>query len=239
MSKSAAVAGPRHMLTGVTSPAAATRGLKDSPLQRVSEIVLIVGTVLAAAAASGSIWVVRLGVAVAIATALVSCAFAWRALNTARRNYAQAMLKATREHGEVLTEERTRNAAVVETLSLRISDARKVIEKQWVTIARQRQRISGLQDDRVYLRGEVEYRDKIISGLRETVREREAELIALHDETGAEVHHMPRRVLAEHESILPELDAVDDMSAELGSTVVDLKIIEMAMPNYEVDRQPA
>ena len=239
MSKSAAVARPRHMLTGVTSPAAATHGLKDSPLQRVSEIVLIVGTVLAAAAASGSIWVVRLGVAVAIATALVSCAFAWRALNTARRTHAQAMLKATREHGEVLTEERTRNAAVVETLSLRVSDARKVIEKQWVTLARQRQRISGLQDDRVYLSGEVEYRDKIISGLRETVREREAELIALRDETEAEVHHMPRRVLAEHESILPELDAVDDMSAELGSTVADLKIIEMAMPNYEVDRQPA
>ena len=149
------------------------------------------------------------------------------------------MLKATREHGEVLTEERTRNAAVVETLSRRVSDARKVIEKQWVTLARQRQRISGLQDDQVYLRGEVEYRDKIISGLRETVREREAELIALRDETEAEVHHMPRRVLAEHESILPELDAVDDMSAELESSVVDLKIIEMAMPNYEVDRQPA
>jgi hypothetical protein len=227
------------MLTGVTSPAAATRRLKDSPLQRVSEIVLIVGTVLAAAAASGSIWVVRLGVAVAIATALVSCAFAWRALNTARRTHAQAMLKATREHGEVLTEERTRNAAVVETLSLRVSDARKVIEKQWVTIAQQRQRISGLQDDRAYLRGEVEYRDKIISGLRETVREREAELITLRDESEAEVHHMPRRVLAEHESISAELDADDDISVELGSTVVDLKIIEMVLPNYEADRQPA
>jgi chromosome segregation ATPase len=149
------------------------------------------------------------------------------------------MLKATREHGEVLTEERTRNAAVVETLSLRVSDARKVIEKQWVTIAQQRQRISGLQDDRVYLRGEVEYRDKIISGLRETVREREAELIALRDETEAEVHHMPRRVLAEHQSISAELDADDDMSVEFGSTVVDLKIIEMVLPNYEADRQPA
>jgi hypothetical protein len=227
------------MLTGVTSPAAATRGLKNSPLQRISEIVLIVGTVLAAAAASGSIWIVRLGVAVAIATALVTCAFAWRALNTARRTHAQAMLKATRKHSEVLTEERTRNAAVVETLSLRVSDARKVIEKQWVTIARQRQRIAGLQDDRVYLRGELEYRDKIISGLRETVREREAELIALRDETDAEVHHMPRRVLAEHESIPPELDADHEMPVEVGSTVVDLKIIEMVLPNYEADRQPA
>jgi hypothetical protein len=227
------------MLTGVTSPAAATRGLKDSPLQRISEIVLLVGTVLAAAAASGSIWIVRLGVAVAIATALVSCAFAWRALNTARRTHAQAMLMASREHGEVLTEERARNAAVVETLSLRISDARKVIEKQWVSIAQQRQRISGLEDDRVYLRGEVDHREKVISGLRETVREREAELIALRDETEAEVHHMPRRVLAEHEPISPEMDATNDMSAELESTVVDLKLIETAMPNYEADRQLA
>lgn len=227
------------MLTGVTSPAAATRGLKDSPLQRISEIVLVVGTVLAAAAASGSIGVVRLGVAVAIATALVSCAFAWRALNTARRTHAQAMLKATREHGEVLTEERARNAAVVETLSVRICDARKVIEKQWVNIAQQRQRISGLEDDRVYLRGEVDHREKVISGLRETVREREAELIALRDETEAEVHHMPRRVLAEHEPISPELDATNDMSAELESTVVDLKMIETAMPDYEADRQLA
>jgi hypothetical protein len=227
------------MLTGVTSPAAATRGLKASPLQRISEIVLVVGTVLAAAAASGSLWVVRLGVAVAIATALVSCAFAWRALNTARRTHAQAMLKAAREHGEVLTEERARNAAVVETLSLRISDARKVIEKQWVTIAQQRQRISGLEDDRAYLRGEVEHRVKIISGFRETLSAREAELIALRDGTDAEVHHMPRRVQAEHEPIYPELDATSDMSAELESTVVDLKIIETVMPNYEADRQPA
>jgi hypothetical protein len=29
------------------------------------------------------------------------------------------------------------------------------------------------------------------------------------------------------------------MSVELGSTVVDLKIIEMVLPNYEADRQPA
>jgi hypothetical protein len=228
---------PRHMLTGVTSPAAATRELQASPLQRISEIVLVVGTVLAAAAAAGSIWVVRLGVAVAIATALVSCAFAWRALNTARRAHAQAMLKATREHGEVLTEERSRNAAVVDTLSGRIADARKVIEKQWVTIAEQRRRTSRLQDDRVYLRGEVEYRDKIVSRLSDTVREREAELIALRDEPEAEVHHMPRRVLTEHEPICDELDTTDDMSAELDSTVVDLKISEVVLPNYEVDRQ--
>ena len=226
-------------MTGVTSPAAASRGLKDSPLQRISEIVLIVGTVLAAAAASGPTSVVRLGVAVAIAAALVACAFAWRALNTARRTHAQAMLKVTREHGAALTEERTRNAAVVDTLSRRIRDAGKVIEKQRVTIALQRQQVTHLTEDRVFLRGEIEYRDKFISGLRETVRDREAELIALRDEPGAEVHHMPRRVLAEHEPTWQELNASDDTAAELSPDAVDLKIIEMVTPNYEAERQLA
>ena len=226
-------------MAGVTSPATASRGLKDSPLQRISEIVLIVGTVLAAAAASGPISVVRLGVAVAISAALVACAFAWRALNTARRTHAQAMLKLTRQHGEALTEERTRNAEVVDTLSWRFRDAGKVIEKQRVTIALQRQQVSRLTEDRVFLMGEVEYRDKVISGLRETVRDREAELIALRDEPEAEVHHMPRRVLAEHETIWQELNAADGTAAEESSAVVDIKIVETVKPNYEAERQLA
>ena len=221
-------------MTSVTSPAAGSRGLKASPLRRISEIVLVVGTVAAAAAASsGSVWFVRLGVATAITAALVACAFAWRELNTARHTHAQAMLKATREHGEALTEDRTRNAAVVHTLRLRISDAGKLIEKQRVTIALQRQQISSLRDDRAYLKGEVAYREKVISALRETVREREAELIVLRDEPDAEIHHMPRRVLAEHESVWRELSATD----ELHPTEMDFTVIEMVMPNYEADRQ--
>jgi len=221
-------------VTSVTSPATASRGLKASPLRRISEIVLVVGTVAATVAASSeSVWVVRMGVATAITAALVACAFAWRELNTARHAHAEAVLEATRKHGAALTEERTRNAGVVQTLRLRISDAGKMIEKQRVTIARQQQQISSLKDDRAYLRGEVQYREKVISGLRETVREREAELIALRDEPDAEVHHMPRRVLAEHESIWRELHATDG----LPPTLEDVTVIELVTPNYEADRQ--
>jgi energy-converting hydrogenase Eha subunit C len=227
------------MVTSVSSPATASRGLQASPLQRISEIVLIAGTVGAVVAASGTLWIARLGVAIAIVAALLACAFAWRELNTARRTQAQAMLKATREHGEALSEERTRNAAVVETLSGRISDARKVIEKQRVIIARERQQIGTLKEDRAYLMGEVDYRQKVISSLRETVREREAELIALHDEPDAQVHHMPRRVLAEHEFIWQQLSDDDEIIDGLQPRVVDIKIIDMVLPNYESDRQPA
>ena len=116
-------------------------------------------------------------------------------------------------------------------MRLRITDAGKMIEKQRVTIARQQQLISSLRDDRTYLRGEVQHREKVISGLRETVREREAELIALRDEPDAEVHHMPRRVL----SVWRELNDADG----LRPTLEDLTVIEMVMPNYEADRQYA
>jgi len=227
------------MVTSVTSPATACRGLKASPLQRISEIVLITGTVAAAATAAGPLWLVRLGVATAIMTALVACAFAWRELNTARHAHADAMLKASREHGAALREERYRNAAVVDALGLRIRDAGKVIERQRTRIAEQRVEIAGLRDDRVYLRGEVEHRDKVIFELREAVREREPELDAIHADADAEVHHMPRRVLAgQEEFVWQELSPEDEIS-ESRQSFVDLKIISMSLPNYEDDRQPA
>jgi hypothetical protein len=223
------------MVTSVSSLATASRGLQASPLQRISEIVLIAGTVGAVVAASGTLWVARLGVAIAIVAALVACAFAWRELNTSRRTQAQAMLKATREHGEALSEERGRNAAVVETLSGRITDARKVIEKQRVIIARERQQIGSLNDDRAYLMGEVDYRGKVISSLRE----REAELIALRDEPDAQVHHMPRRVTDEYEFVWQQLSDEDEITGGSHPRAVDIKIIDMVLPNYEADRQPA
>ena len=231
------------MVTSVTSPATACRGLKASPLQRISEIVLITGTVAAAATAAGPLWLVRLGVATAIMTALVACAFAWRELNSARHAHADAMLKASREHGAALREERYRNAAVVDALGLRIRDAGKVIERQRTRIAEQRVEIAGLRDDCVYLRGEVEHRDKVIFELREAVREREPELGTINAESDAdadaEVHHMPRRVFAgQEEFVWQELSPEDEIS-ESRQSFVDLKIISMSLPNYEDDRQPA
>lgn len=226
------------MVTTVTSQASASRRLKPSVLQRTSEVVLIVGTVIAAAAAAGPLWAARLGVATAIAAALVACACAWRDLNTARHAHAQAMLQISRDHGARLTEERTGNAAVVDALSVRIADAGKVIERQRTRIAQQRLQMSSLSQHRADLRGEIEYRDKIIATLREALLEPEAELIAASVESEAEVHHMPRRILAGHDFVWQELSE-DEISPESLPAVVDLKIINTVLPNYEADRQPA
>lgn len=229
------------MVASVTSPATASRRLNASPLQRISEVVLIGGTVGAAAAASGPLWVVRLGVAAAIAAALMACAFAWRELNAARHAHAQAIIKATREHGVALTEERTRNASVVDILRLRISDARKVIERQRLRIAGQRLQIAELKADQDYLKGEIAHRDEVINALRGAVREQEAELIAqsVDADADAEVHHMPRRVFVAQDFVWQELSAEDEINDEALEALIDPKIISMVLPNYEADRQPA
>jgi chromosome segregation ATPase len=206
---------PSHMVTTVTSPATASRELKASSAQRVSEIILLIGIVGGVAAAAGPIWYVRLGVAVAVTAALAACALAWRDLNTARHAHGQAMLEAIREHGAALSEERTRNAAVVDTLGARISDAGKVIERQRRTIAEQRMQLSTLKVDRAYLMGELEHRDLVISAIRETVREREAELIAVaSEEPDAEIHHMQRRLQAAQELDWDEALSDEALSAE-------------------------
>ena len=168
------------MVTSVTSPATASRGLKASPLQRISEIVLITGTVAAAATAAGPLWLVRLGVATAIMTALVACAFAWRELNTrstrARRCDAQGLSRAwCRAAGGAVSERRGRRRLGPAYSGCRQSDRDGSARR----IAEQRVEIAGLRDDRVYLRGEVEHRDKVIFDLREAVREREPELDTL------------------------------------------------------------
>ncbi|HEY5820929.1 MAG TPA: hypothetical protein VIT20_03060 [Propionibacteriaceae bacterium] len=225
------------------SAATPHRQAKTSPLRRTSEIVLVAGTVIAVAAAFGPTWLVRVGVVVAVAAAVVACVFAWRELFFVRRKHAKDMLEASQQHGKVLHEERTRTGAVVDTLTKRVKDAGVVIDGQRVVIATLRTEISGLNGDRAYLRSEIEHRETVITSLRETVRSREAELIALHDEGGqggeASVHHMPRRVLAEHESAWEDVPNADELWSD-GShpTVVDMKLIDTAMvlPNYEVDR---
>jgi hypothetical protein len=169
----------------------------------------------------------------------MACAFAWRELNAARHAHAQAIIKATREHGVALTEERTRNASVVDILRLRISDARKVIERQRLRIAGQRLQIADLKADQDYLKGEIAHRDEVINTLREAVREQEAELIAQSADADADVHHMPRRVFVAQDFVWQELSAEDEINDEALEALIDPKIISMVLPNYEADRQPA
>jgi hypothetical protein len=200
---------------------------------RVTQVVLVVGTVLALAAALGPVWLVRAGVVVAVATCIATCALAWRELAAARRQHAQRMLAADRRHGDTLRTERTRNAEVVDALGERLRSTSMVVVGQRSTIAQLRGEVGFLTTERDGLREQVAERDSLIGLFRTSLREQEVALLAVRAQQAelaaqvsaqadAEVHALPRRSSRQPEVLDPEM-------AELA----------MVLPNYEATRRHA
>ena len=223
---------------------AGARQARPSTLRRRSEIVLVTGTVLAVAAALGPAWSARLGVAIAVASAIAGCVFAWRELFAVERSHARAVLQTSQRHGQQLRAEREHNSSVVDALSERVQEATATIGGQSRTIASLRHEVFELEGARTELRGELQQRDRVIGSLRSTVRAQDATLrgyeerlrdVALAtgaDQTAAaEVHHMPRRVRAELDVASPDAGPVDVRTLETAFAAV--------LPNYEEDRRLA
>jgi hypothetical protein len=210
----------------------------SSVLRRAATVVLILGTVLSLLLAFGPAWATLLGIPMAIASAVVACILAWRELRLVRRAHARQLLQVDQQHGKKLTEERQRNAEVVTVLSLRVQDYAKVIKGQKLTIAQLKGQLLTAQKDNFRLSAEVERRDLAIGSLRATVSAREAELrVLLAEENEAEVHALPRRVLADHHT---GVSGSSTAGGDADAGVVDLKVAEpKVLPNFEGTRRLA
>jgi hypothetical protein len=225
----------------VTSPDPAgslpSRRAGNSALRRAATVVLILGTIISLLLAFGPAWATPLGIPVAIAAAVVACILAWRELRLVRRAHARQLLQVDQHHGKKLTEERQRNAEVVTVLSSRVQDYAVVIKGQKLTIAQLKGQLSTAQKDNFRLSAELERRDLAIGSLRATVSAREAELrVLLAVENEAEVHALPRRVLADHHAANGSSTAGGDADAG----VVDLKVSEAkVLSNFEGTRRLA
>jgi len=215
-----------------------SRRAGSSALRRAATVVLIFGTVLSLLLAFGPAWATLLGIPVAIASAVVACILAWRELRLVRRAHARQLLQVDQQHGKKLTEERQRNAEVVTVLSLRVQDYANVIKGQKLTIAQLKGQLLTAQKDNFRLSTEVERRDLAIGSLRATVSAREAELrVLLAEENEAEVHALPRRVLADHHT---GVSGSSTAGGDADGGVVDLKVVEpKVLPNFEGTRRLA
>jgi hypothetical protein len=229
----------------VTSPAFAaskpSRRASTPPLRRAAKIVLIIGTASSFGLALGPNWATKIGIAVAVAAAIAGCMLAWRELWQVHRAHAQQMLEISKKHGKALSEERRHNAGVLDLMSKRVKEYVIVVEGQKVTIAKLRGQVSALRGDNAYLKTEIAHRETVIVSLRETVRAREAELVSLlTDDSDAEVHTLPRRLLAESSAGSEEVADGDLWTDGSHPTVVDMAPIEdSALPNFEGDRKLA
>ena len=215
--------------------------------------MLTLGTVLAGLSAFGPAWLVRVGLVVAIAAAVVACTAAWREVSEARRSHAAQTLAASRAHGAALTAERRQSSSVIDALVARTGRAEVEAELQRATvtelcgtIAELQTTISGLRARQSVLAvdleaavGEIERRDQLIARLTETVRAREAELNELSTSTG-QMRAIPRRMRTpsapEQPDKLPETDELRRRS-EMG--VSDLVPVPVKLPNYEGERKLA
>ena len=215
-----------------------SRRAGSSVLRRAATVVLILGTILSLLLAFGPEWATLLGIPVAIASAVVACVLAWRELRLVRRAHARQLLQVDQQHGKKLTEERQRNAEVVTVLSLRVQDYANVIKGQKLTIAQLKGQLLTAQKDNFRLSAEVERRDLAIGSLRATVSAREAELrVLLAEENEAEVHALPRRVLADHHT---GVSGSSTTGSDADAGVVDLKVAEpKVLPNFEGSRRLA
>jgi hypothetical protein len=210
------------------------RRAATSPLRRAATIVLIIGTAISLLSAFGPTWANRIGVAVALSSAILACTLAWRELAQARHEHARQLLTIDRQHGRQLADERRRNADVVSVLTSRISDRAVVIEAQKLTIAQLKAQLYSARKDNVSLSAELGQRNAAIDSLQVALRNREAELLALlADGNDAEVHALPRRAQADH---CPMASNPDGTRAG----VVDLATAEAkVLPNFEGTRRLA
>jgi chromosome segregation ATPase len=204
-------------------------------------VVLVVGTVVAVLAAFGPVWATRVGVVVAVASAVAGCVCAWRELFHAERRHARTLLQTSQRHGAQLRDERRRNSEVVDTLTTRVRETVAVVDGQRVIIAALRHEVFSLEGDRTSLRTAVADRDRTISSLRGTVQKQEVQITGLQTrlqeleleqgEETAEVHRMPQPLDA------AELAAIAEHQ---DSAVLDLRTLETVrgiLPNYEADRR--
>lgn len=211
-------------------------------LLRASQIVLIVGAVLCAAAAIGPVWAVRIGIGLAVATGVIAVVLAFRYLRQLRREHAARLLAMTRDHGAALSTERNRNAEVVQVLTDRAQLATRTATKQQVRIGELNAKVTELTGDNARLRSEVKSRDVTIVGLRETIRSRNTEIELLRadldleaiDAPSSEVKGLPRH-LRGGQNDQPQNEPADLWGETDHPTVVDMRAVDSPLPNYEVD----
>lgn len=183
-----------------------------SPTRKATLGVLIAGTIFAAALAFGSVWIVRLGVGLAIATAIFSVVLAWHESTRERQARERAALEATHAQADDLHRERQSSMAVVSSLKSRNSRISNRVEELSDTIAELREELFQLRFNNTSLtaenqllnghndtlRAELKQSKTRVVALNQQLRRAEAELKALTTgQDDAEVVELPRRFEAQ------------------------------------------
>lgn len=223
----------------LVSSAASGHRAVSSPARKVTVGVLVAGIVLAAALAIGDVWVVRAGVALAIATAVTGVVLAWREATIDRRAAARRDLEIARAQGLELSRERRSNISVVNSLEARNNAIATRVDDLTTEIRTLRAEIATLRKVKGELVQDIAERDVDLMALRNELLKAQQELRKLVGDE-AEVFAMPRRgALKAHsaESEWATLPTAEELWSDGDHpTVVDMKALVYPTPEQEQRR---
>lgn len=199
------------------TPSSATRRANDGRTRRVTKLVLVVGSIVAALLGTASLWVPVTGIVgaiVAIIAGIAAVTLAWRELLEygAQRN-AEAR-EAALAQTEQLRQLRSDHTSVMHVLSARNGSLRGQLREA-------RAENGELQAENSRLRGDIKALRVEVTDLRAEV----GLLQAVHADEAADVVTLPRRRASE--------DSVEGWEAAEAETVIDLDLARLATPFVE------
>lgn len=224
---------------GSDRSAAPMRRQQRSRRQVVSGSILALGTLLALASLAGPEPMLRIGVVVAIAAALGSIAASWREITSIRRQHAQDLLALSRRHRDELRMTRQRNDAVLKSVSGRAHRWRQEVDRLQSQVNGLRQELITLRLALGASRHSIIRAEATISGLRETLRDRDTEIAlirATEESPSAAIYALPRRVADGPGRVGGATERTGIAVVRRGAAGT---AAEPTLPNFEADRRGA
>lgn len=211
---------------------------------------MVVGTVAAVAASFGPLWLVRVGVGVALAMAFGSVAFAWHELDVVRRAHSVELHQVRAAMVAAATKHHADSIEMIERFNGRTNQLSSMIAKLRGELASAQAELSTMRGNSVWLRSEIADRQATIDALTtemdaltSQVSTLEAALTAKHDgpsddavDESAEIFSMPRYgVSGRRTGVLPTAEELwEDGNFP---TLVDLTAVAFPERHVEERRQ--
>lgn len=214
------------------------RAESPSRWRRLAQLVLGAGAVLAVAAAFGPIWVIRVGIGIAIVAGVLAAILLWRQVRTERQRRAAEATAQAKSHGVVLSAERTQHISVLSSMETyneaaadRVRDLGEVINDLQAQLTTQQLELSGLRGNNAALKARIAKLEAELAARIAELRTREAEIEAREAELraligeDAELVTLPRRMGTSDWDALPS--AKDIWNEGDFPTVVDLQTLAL------------
>lgn len=189
--------------------------------------ILAVGTLVAAASMLGGVWIVRVGVVIAIVMAISAAWVTTRELNRERSEHRAEMKRQIERRIAQADQHHEESLAMVERYDARLANLQSLLDKQRKQLTAATAELSTMRGNAAWLRGEIAERQARIDSL-------EARLAAMPEVPAVEPAAEERNVVAmpRHATLSPKVE--DLWEAGEHPTVGDISKVQLDIALQQV-----